>query len=68
MFQRLFKRFRDQEASLDPVCHMTVDSKNPGGGVWRYANTTYYFCGPGCRVAFREEPEEYLSGRKGGHM
>ncbi|MBM3945848.1 MAG: YHS domain-containing protein [SAR202 cluster bacterium] len=52
----------------DPVCHMQVDKKKPGGGTFDYKNVTYYFCGPGCRVAFSKEPEEYLSGRKGKKM
>ncbi|MSQ14112.1 MAG: YHS domain-containing protein [Dehalococcoidia bacterium] len=52
----------------DPVCHMQVDTKKPGGGTFAYKEKTYYFCGPGCRVAFSREPEEYLSGRKGKKM
>ena len=29
-----------------------------------HEGTTYYFCAPGCRVAFSKEPDAYLSGDK----
>ena len=48
----------------DPVCHMQVDMKNPRGGTHDHEGTTYYFCAPGCRVAFSREPDAYLSGDK----
>ena len=48
----------------DPVCHMQVDMKKPPGGTHEHGGVTYYFCGPGCRVAFSKEPEPYLSGEK----
>lgn len=52
------------DVSEDPVCHMRVDKKKPGGGTFDYKEVTYYFCGPGCRVAFSKDPEAYLSGKK----
>lgn len=48
----------------DPVCRMQVDVKKPPGGTYDHNGVTYYFCGPGCRVAFSREPEAYLSGEK----
>ena len=48
----------------DPVCHMQVNKQKAGGGTHEYKGTTYYFCGPGCRVAFSKDPEAYLSGQK----
>lgn len=48
----------------DPVCHMSVDTSNPPGGTAVHHDKTYYFCGPGCRVAFEKEPGAYLSGEK----
>ena len=48
----------------DPVCHMQVDVKKPSGGTHEHQGTTYYFCAPGCRVAFAKEPDAYLSGEK----
>ena len=52
------------QTAEDPVCHMQVDMKKPNGGTFEYKSATYYFCGPGCRVAFSKEPEAYLSGAK----
>ncbi|MFH1559981.1 MAG: YHS domain-containing protein [Chloroflexota bacterium] len=52
------------ETAVDPVCKMDVDMKNPSGGTHEHEGQTYYFCGPGCRVAFSKEPEAYLSGEK----
>jgi Cu+-exporting ATPase len=64
----VLKFFKKGEAAKDPVCGMMVDTKKPGGGTFEYKGATYYFCGPGCRVAFSKEPEEYLSGRKSKKM
>lgn len=55
---------RKPETAEDPVCHMQVDKRNPPGGTYEHQGVTYYFCGPGCRVAFSREPEAYLSGKK----
>lgn len=52
------------ETAVDPVCDMEVDTSNPPGGVAVYEGETYYFCGPGCRVAFQKDPAAYLSGEK----
>lgn len=47
--------------AIDPICHMEVDTANPSGGESVYQGTTYYFCAPGCKVAFDQEPDKYLS-------
>ena len=47
---------------------MQVNVKNPPGGTHEHNGQTYYFCGPGCRVAFSKEPQAYLSGEKGMKM
>ena len=60
--------FSKQEMAEDPVCHMRVNTKNPPGGTHEHKGQTYYFCGPGCRVAFSKDPEGYLSGAKRMHM
>ena len=52
------------ETAIDPVCGMTVKTSNPGGGASTHDGNVYYFCGPGCKVAFEEDPEGYLSGEK----
>ena len=48
--------------AIDPVCLMEVDTANPTGGQSEYQGTSYYFCGPGCKVAFDRDPEHVLSG------
>ncbi len=59
--------------AIDPICQMDVDTDNPPGGQSDHEGTTYYFCAPGCKVAFDKEPEKYLSGNgaeadeSGGH-
>lgn len=50
-------------SATDPVCEMKVDvRKSPGGH--DHDGETYYFCVPGCKIAFRKQPEVYLSGEK----
>ena len=56
------------DTAVDPVCKMDVDVKNPSGGTHEHEGQTYYFCGPGCRVAFSKEPASYLSGEKSMEM
>ncbi|MCH7969614.1 MAG: YHS domain-containing protein [Chloroflexi bacterium] len=56
------------ETATDPVCGMSVDTSNPGGGISTHYGEVYYFCGPGCRVAFEKDPEAYLSGEKSIEM
>ena len=47
--------------AIDPICQMEVDTDNPPGGKSDYQGTTYYFCAPGCKVAFDQDPEKHLS-------
>ena len=47
--------------AIDPICQMEVDTDSPPGGQSEYQGTSYYFCAPGCKVAFDQEPEKYLS-------
>lgn len=45
--------------AIDLVCGMTVpadDSSRP----LEHEGVTYYFCAPGCRVAFARDPERYI--------
>ncbi len=45
--------------AIDPVCKMEVDPQTaPAKTV--YKGQTYYFCAPGCKVAFEKDPEKYL--------
>ena len=47
--------------AIDPVCKMEVDPQNPPGGSTEYQGTTYYFCAPGCKRHFEEDPQKYLA-------
>jgi YHS domain-containing protein len=47
--------------AIDPICQMEVDTENPNGGQSEYQGTSYYFCAPGCKRAFDEDPERCLS-------
>ena len=47
--------------AIDPICRMDVDTDNPPGGQSEHQGATYYFCAPGCKVAFDREPEKYLA-------
>lgn len=45
----------------DPVCGMEVDPKTAPAKT-EYEGQMYYFCAPGCKAAFEEQPEKYLEG------
>lgn len=47
--------------AIDPICQMDVDTDNPPGGQSEHEGTTYYFCAPGCKMAFDKEPRKYVS-------
>ncbi|MEU8631820.1 XdhC family protein [Amycolatopsis sp. NPDC048633] len=47
---------RPAEAVVDPVCGMTVERI---GEPVEHDGTAYFFCCPGCRDAFRRDPEAY---------
>ena len=44
----------------DPVCKMMVDEKQ-AAATTVYQGTTYYFCAVGCKRAFEQSPEKYIS-------
>lgn len=53
----------------DPVCGMEVNEKTALLQS-EYMGKTYYFCGPGCKKAFDENPAKYTEGEShemGGH-
>jgi YHS domain-containing protein len=43
----------------DPVCGMDIDPATAAGAS-EYKGQTYYFCSPGCKQAFDQEPEKYI--------
>ncbi len=49
--------------AIDPVCNMEVEEAT---AQWTsgYMGKTYYFCAPGCKASFDDNPEKYL--REGG--
>ena len=46
----------------DPVCGMTVDveSAKANGLALTHDGREYVFCGKGCLLEFRDDPERYL--------
>jgi len=48
----------------DPVCGMEVDPKTAAAKS-EYKGQTYYFCAPGCKVAFEKDPLKYLKATTG---
>lgn len=43
----------------DPVCGMQVDPQTARHTA-EYEGATYYFCAPGCKKAFEEDPSKYV--------
>ena len=43
----------------DPVCGMMVDEQK-AAATSEYKGVIYYFCAPGCKVAFDKDPEKYV--------
>jgi YHS domain-containing protein len=43
----------------DPVCKMEVDEKKATAKS-KHMGNTYYFCAPGCKKAFDENPRKYI--------
>jgi P-type Cu+ transporter len=46
----------------DPVCGMEVEVETtPPALTTEYKGQTYYFCGRGCLLDFKDEPERILA-------
>jgi YHS domain-containing protein len=45
--------------AIDPVCKMECDTETASAKS-DYKGQTYYFCAPGCKVAFDKDPEKYI--------
>ncbi len=43
----------------DPVCGMIVDEKTAKYKTV-HKGKTYYFCAPGCKKAFEDNPQRYI--------
>jgi YHS domain-containing protein len=44
--------------AIDPICKMTVD-EDTAKYVSEYKGKKYYFCAPGCKKTFDENPDKY---------
>jgi len=49
-----------KKTAEDPICGMEVDEETAEYKS-EYKGKTYYFCAPGCRRAFEENPEKYIA-------
>lgn len=51
-----------KDGADDPVCGMSVDTERAArnGLMVEHNGTTYFFCGRGCILDFRDDPEKYL--------
>jgi Cu+-exporting ATPase len=47
--------------AIDPVCGMEVDTTTSLLSL-EHDGTTYWFCGKGCLLEFRDDPAKYLAG------
>ncbi|GAF70362.1 unnamed protein product [marine sediment metagenome] len=45
--------------AIDPICKMEVDEKTAKIKS-EYKEKTYYFCAPGCKKEFDDNPEKYI--------
>lgn len=55
------------ETAKDPVCGMNVEIEG-AQHTFEYNGTTYYFCGKGCLLDFKDDPEKYLDPAYEPHM
>ncbi len=56
--------FRKKPATaIDPVCHMTVE-KETARATSEHEGETFYFCAPGCKHMFDEDPPKYIGADK----
>jgi len=46
--------------ATDPVCKMEVE-ESTAAATSEYNGKKYYFCAPGCKKAFDQNPEKYLT-------
>ena len=53
----------ETQMATDPVCGMQVDpaAAQGKGLVAEHDGTTYYFCGKGCMLDFKDDPAPYFA-------
>ena len=47
----------------DPICGMDVDEQTAKHTAV-YQGQTYYFCAPGCKRTFEQDPAQFVSAEK----
>jgi len=45
--------------AIDPICKMTVDEET-AKYISEYKGKKYFFCAPGCKKMFDENPKKYI--------
>ena len=55
---------KPRKEAIDPVCHMSVNAEKPNGGSYDYKGNSYYFCAPGCKMAFQKDQSLHTLGKK----
>ncbi len=50
--------------AIDPVCGMEVNEQSASDSS-KHQGETFYFCSPGCKIAFEKNPMKYISSQKG---
>jgi Cu+-exporting ATPase len=48
--------------AIDPVCKMDVDPRKAAAQS-THQGQTYYFCCPGCKARFDQDPAKYVGSR-----
>ena len=51
--------------AIDPICNMEVD-ENSAKHKTEHKGKTYYFCAPGCKKTFENNPKKYTSNNSTG--
>lgn len=59
-FESTSEQLERPDKAVDPVCGMLVDVAS-ARHVVEHGGRRYYFCGPGCKHAFEEEPAKYAA-------
>jgi Cu+-exporting ATPase len=52
--------------AIDPVCGMEVDTETSQLS-HEHDGTTYWFCGKGCLLDFRDDPESFIGAEPKPH-
>ena len=59
MFEAKKEKENKKQIVQDPVCGMWIEPKDAAAEII-YNGKIFYFCAPGCKREFENEPEKYL--------